>query len=225
MQQYACLRFRLMLKHDRRIFQRLRLARPILGTLDGQNALILDLGVAGAFVEHYGVTTPNARLRLQFRWHTEDIEFECEVARTQVVRRSTTNALSHTGVRFAQPIGDSEARLHDLMATFVGNLLASQRANANGTGRVDDVLPLSEVGGARRSRVRGLVSYRLRPDGKWRRTSTTDPAQPPDGFTVAAYEYEADLEVLCLAYEKADEEGRRMIRLVSELSVRTVALP
>lgn len=214
-----------MFKHDRRIFQRLRLARPILGTLDSQNALILDLGMAGAFVEHYGVTTPNARLRLQFRWHTEDIEFECEVARTVVVRRSSTNALSHTGVRFARPIGESEARLHDLMATFVGNLLASQKANASGAGHASDVLPLAEVGGARRSRVRGLVSYRLQPDGKWRRTATTDPAQPPDGFTVAAYEYEADLEVLCLAYEKADEEGRRMIRLVSELSVRTVALP
>jgi hypothetical protein len=220
--------FRPMLKHDRRIFQRLRLARPILGLLDGQNALILDLGVAGAFVEHYGVTTPNARLRLQFRWHTEDIEFECEVARTQVVRRSNTNALSHTGVRFAEPIGDSEARLHDLMATFVGSLLASQRANANGLGDAGDAslpLPLTEIGGARRARIRGLVSYRLRADGKWRRTPTTDPKQPPDGFTVAAYEYEADLEVLCLAYEKADEEGRRMIRLVSELSVRTVTLP
>jgi len=216
--------FHPMLKHDRRIFQRLRLARPILGLLEGQNALILDLGVAGAFVEHYGTTTQNARLRLQFRWHTEDIEFVCEVARTQVVRRSATNALSHTGVRFVEPVGDSEARLHDLMATFVGNLLASQKANADGLGHIAADTPLTEVGGARRARVRGLVSYRLRTDGTWRRSSTTDPRQPDDGFTVAAYEYEADLEVLCLAYEKADEEGRRMIRLVSELSVRTVTL-
>ena len=48
------------------------------------------------------------------------------------------------------------------------------------------------------------------------------PYQRPDGFTVAAYEYESDLEALCLAYEVADEEGRAMIRLVSELSVNTV---
>jgi len=52
---------------DRRIFQRLRLPRPILGTLDGQNTLILDLGVIGAFVEHFGVTTPKTRSRLQFQ--------------------------------------------------------------------------------------------------------------------------------------------------------------
>jgi hypothetical protein len=226
MQQYACLRFQTpMLAHDRRIFQRLRLARPILGLLDEQNALILDLGVAGAFVEHYGVTTPNTRVRFQFRWHTDDIAYLCEAARTQVVRRSGTNVLSHTGVRFIEAVGDSEARLHNLMATFVGSMLAAQKANANGLHEDSVHLPLAEIGGARRKRVRGLVSYRLRPDGTWRRTSTTEPRQPPDGFTVAAYEYETDLEVLCLAYEKADEEGRRMIRLVSELSVRTVALP
>lgn len=214
-----------MLRHDRRIFQRLRLARPILGTLDDQNALILDLGVAGAFVEHYGATTAKARLRLQFRWQTQEIEFLCEAARTQVVRRSGTNALSHTGLRFVEAIGDSEARLNDLMATFVGGILASQKANANGLGHENENVPLAEIGGARRARIRGLVSYRLRADGVWRRTSTTDRTQPPDGFTVAAYEYEDDLEVLCRAYENADEEGRRMIRLVSELSVRTVSLP
>lgn len=214
-----------MLRHDRRIFQRLRLARPILGQLDGQNALILDLGVAGAFVEHYGATTGNARLRLQFRWQAEEIEFHCEVARSQVVRRSGTNALSHTGLRFVEAVGDSEARLNDLMATFVGGMLASQKANLQGLQQAHEPLPLDEVGGARRARVRGLVSYQLRADGVWRRTATTDRTQPPDGFTVAAYEYEDDLEVLCRAYENADEEGRRMIRLVSELSVRTVSFP
>src|SRR6476661_802148 len=43
-----------MLEHDRRRFQRLKLAKPILGLIDGQSALILDIGVGGAFVEHYG---------------------------------------------------------------------------------------------------------------------------------------------------------------------------
>ena len=66
------------------------------------------------------------------------------------------------------------------------------------------------------------MCYRLRPDGRWIRNLTSDRKQPPDGFTVAAYEYESDLEALCLAYEVADEEGRAMIRLVSELSVNTV---
>ncbi|HJW94963.1 MAG TPA: PilZ domain-containing protein [Thermoanaerobaculia bacterium] len=207
--------------NDRRIFQRLRLPRPILGTLDGQNTLILDLGVIGAFVEHYGVVTPKKRCRLQFKWQREDIEIICDVARTDVVRRSGAKALSHTGLRFVEAIGRSEERLNDLIGSYVGNMLAAQKANAEGVAHENE-LRLVDMGGARRVRVRGLVRYRLRPDGTWVRSATIDRRQPPDGFTVAAYEYESDLEALCLAYEVADEEGRSMIRLVSELSVNTV---
>jgi hypothetical protein len=213
-----------VLPNDRRTFQRIRLARPILAQLDQQNALILDVGVGGAFLEHYGVMAPNQRLRLQFRWRSEDIEFVCEVARTRVVRDAGANVLSHSGVRFVEPVGDSEARLHDMIATFVGKLLAAQKINATGINHADSDVTLSELGGARRSRVRGLISYHLQPDGTWRRAATKDPRQPEDGFTVAAYEDDEDLEVLCRAYEAADDEGRRLIRLVAELSVRTVAL-
>jgi hypothetical protein len=208
--------------NDRRIFQRLRLPRPILGTLDGQNALILDLGVIGAFVEHYGVTTRMKRSRLQFQWQGQTIEIVCDVARTEVVRRSGTKALSHTGLRFVEAIGDSEERLHDLIASFVGKMLAAQKANAEGITHDDNELKLVDIGGARRVRVHGLMRYRLRADRTWVRDLTSDRRQPPDGFTVAAYEYETDLEALCLAYEAADAEGRAMIRLVSELSVNTV---
>ncbi|HEX3578927.1 MAG TPA: hypothetical protein VHY33_10225 [Thermoanaerobaculia bacterium] len=211
-----------MRTHDRRIFQRLRLPRPILGTLDGQNTLILDLGVIGAFVEHFGVTTPRTRSRLHFQWMGEPIEIICDVARTEVVRRSGASALSHTGLRFVEAVGRSEETLHDLIASFVGKMLAAQKANADGVAREGDDLKLIDIGGARRVRMQGLVRYRLQPDGTWLRALTGDRRQPPDGFTVAAYEYESDLEALCLAYEIADEEGRAMIRLVSELSVNTV---
>ena len=42
----------------------------------------------------------------------------------------------------------------------------------------------------------------------------------PDGFTVAAYEDEDELASLCETYEAADAEGRRLIRLLAELSSR-----
>lgn len=208
--------------NDRRIFQRLRLARPILGTFNHQNALVLDLGINGAFVEHYGVATTGLNCRLQFPWKTGTIEFIGEVARTFVTRVSGSEIVSHTGIRFTEPIGDSEEHLRDLMATFVGAVLAAQKANKNGIRLDEDHLTLMDVGGARRQRVRGLKRYRMDVDGIWSHASTTDPRQPPDGFTVAAYEYEEDLETLCEAYEAADEEGRRLIRLIAELSVQTV---
>ena len=52
--------------------------------------------------------------------------------------------------------------------------------------------------------------------------SHTSPLQPEDGFTVASWEDEAELETLCRTYETSDDEGRQLIRLVAELSVNSV---
>ncbi|MBV9493336.1 MAG: hypothetical protein JOZ54_03770 [Acidobacteria bacterium] len=210
---------------DRREFQRLRLAKPILGLMNGQSALVLDIGVAGAFLEHYGTMTEGDRFTLSFRWKGQDVEFLCEVARSAIVRTpggDGQSSVSHSGVRFVDAMGESRERLQDMMATFVGKVLAAQKANATGvmtSGSGDEIL--AQLGEARRLRSRGFVSYRLKGDGWWR-VPTSSPQQPPDGFTVAAYEDEEELETLCRAYEASDEEGRRLIRLVSELSALSV---
>ncbi len=206
---------------ERREFQRLRLAKPILATMDGANALILDIGMAGAFLEHYGTTEPGRRLRLSFRWQSEAVEFACEVVRTSVVREpggDGTNPVSHTGVHFVEAIGDANARLEELMANFVRRILDAQRANAAGEESHLNAI-LEGLGGARRKRTRGFMSYRLK-DGKWWRVPTESPRQPDEGFTVAAWEDEAELDTLCRTYETADAEGRQLVRLLAELSVR-----
>src|SRR5256885_4114258 len=102
-----------MVGNDRRDFERLRLAKPILALLDGQNALILDIGVSGAFVEHYGLTNRGDRFTLLFRWKGTDVEFVSQVVHTVLVRKAGSAEVSHTGLRFVQPIGDAEKRLND----------------------------------------------------------------------------------------------------------------
>jgi len=209
-----------MAPNDRREFQRLRLAKPILALLDGQNALILDIGISGAFVEHYGHSKAGDRLRLLFRWKGADVEFVAEIAHSVVVRNTLNSVVSHSGVRFVQAAGDAESLLNDMMATFVGKILAAQKANAGAT-EPSGAAALVDLGGARRSRSRGFVTYRLQ-GGTWSRELSDSATQPLNGFTVAAYEEEEELESLCRTWEAADAEGRRMIRLVAELSARTV---
>lgn len=209
-----------MTSDDRREFQRLRLAKPILGMLEGHNALILDIGVTGAFVEHYGKPEVGERLMLLFRWKGTDVEYVCEVRRTNAIRKAANDVVSHSGLRFLQPVGDSEARLNDMVATFVAKILAAQRANAAAT-EAPESGALVDLGGAHRSRVRGFITYRLA-NGAWTRTSTESPVQPPDGFTVAAYEDPAELQTLCETFEAVDAEGRRLIRLIAELSARAM---
>ena len=209
-----------MAPSDRREFQRLRLAKPILALFDGQNALILDIGISGAFIEHYGQSKSGDRLKLLFRWKGTDVEFVAEIAHTVVVRKAANAVVSHSGVRFVQAIGDAEARLNDMMATFVGKILAAQKANAGATESATSGA-LVDLGGARRSRTRGYTTYRLQ-NGMWSSEPSDLPTQPLNGFTVAAYEDEQELQALCRAWEVADSEGRRLIRLVAELSARTV---
>lgn len=209
-----------MVANDRRRFQRLKLAKPILATMDGQNALILDIGIAGAYIEHHGIARLGHRFKLTFRWEGEDIEFLSEIARSIVARPAADgqSPVSHSGVRFVEGQGNSTERLQEMMASFVGRLLAAQRANQSGEGSGDGAAILSQLGQARRLRTRGYVTYRWNGKG-WSVTRTADPTQPKDGFTVAAYEDEEELETLCQAYQTGNEDSRRMIRLVAELSV------
>jgi len=208
-----------MLPDDRRRFQRLNLSKPILAVARDNSALILDLGITGGLLEHYGTAAPGERFSLSFRWMGNSIEFECEVARSEVVRQpggDGLSAVSHTGVRFMKPIGDSAEQLKDLIATFVGRVLAAQKSNAAGT--PSESVVLENLGHARRVRTTGYISHRFK-DGQWWHIPTRSAVQPVDGFTIAAYEDEDEVHELCGAYERADEEGRRLIRLVAELSV------
>jgi hypothetical protein len=211
------------MRDDRREFQRLKLSKPILGTIRSSNALILDVGLAGAFLEHYGTAEPGERFTLTFRWQGHDVQFLCEVARSFVVREpggDGKSLVSHTGVRFVEAIGDAQTQLQDLITTFVSRILTAQKANASGElGESAGATILARLGEARRMRSRGYVSYHLKGDTWWK-APTESSKQPPDGFTVCAHEDDDDLAALCRTYEAADEEGRHMIRLVAELSVR-----
>lgn len=212
-----------MVADDRRKFQRLELQKPILALMRGQNALVLDIGMAGALIEHYGEAQHGDRFPLVFRWQGKDVQLECEVVRSTVSRAVAgdgQSSASHTGVRFIDPTGEDAERLQDLIVTFVGRILAAQKANAAGElGRSAGETILATLGEARRTRTRGFITYRYKDDASWWRIPVDTPEQPADGFTVAAWEDEEQVEDLCRTYESADEEGRRLIRMVAELSV------
>jgi hypothetical protein len=210
-----------MTSNDRREFQRLHLAKPILGLLDNGNALILDIGIGGALIEHHGQAQPGERIKLLFRWRAHDVQFVCEVVRSRVTRErpGMQTVTSHTALHFVEPVGSSADHLIDMMATFVGKVLSAQRSNAHGAGGGPDAMTLAQIGAARRARSEGWISYRWN-GAEWKVTPAMNSVQPDDGFTVAAYEDEDELQTLCATYETADEEGRSLIRLVAELSSR-----
>lgn len=208
-----------MADRERRRFQRMKLGKPLLAMIDGQSALILDIGLSGAFVEHYGTVASGDKFRLSFRWKGGEVAFLCSVVRTAVIRAAQEGqaTVSQSGIEFVESFGESDAKLQDMMGTFVARVLTAQKANASGDATTSASI-LSQLGEARRTRTRGFVAYLW--DGKaWTRRRTQLSDQPRNGFTVGAYEDEDDLEVLCRTYEQGDDEARNLIRLVAELSV------
>ena len=211
-----------MEQDDRREFQRLRLSKPILANMRSSNALLLDVGLGGAFVEHYDPVEAGERFRLSFVWQGAEIQFLSEVRRTDVVRKATggERAVSHTGVEFIEPVGDSLRLLRDMIGTLVGRLLVAQKANAAAEGKESaGATILAQLGDARRSRSRGYIVWRFK-DGEWSSARTTSAKQPLDGFTVGAHEEDDEVESLRSTYEAADEDGRKFLRLMAELSAR-----
>lgn len=207
---------------ERREFQRLNLSKPILANLRSSNALILDIGIGGAFVEHHGTMSPGERFNLTFVWRGEEVAFVCEVRNTTVVRTQSgpDPAVSHTGVQFVEPVGDSAARLRDMIGSLLARLLEAQKANATGEGvESAGATILARLGEARRSRSRGFVTWRLQ-NGEWKSSQSTSAKQPSDGFTVGDHEAEEDVATLRRTYQSADADGRDFIRMVAELSAR-----
>ena len=130
--------------------------------------------------------------------------------------------------------------MREMVSVLVARSLAEQVANARGIGPVmERNMPVfrgglvisSGVEGADDKNVRipktqividrGYVRCALagrRWTTKWSRSSE----QPAEGFTVPATEPADHVEQLCEMYEKADEEGRKLIQLLARLSVEKV---
>jgi hypothetical protein len=70
---------------------------------------------------------------------------------------------------------------------------------------------IDDLGRPLRERRIGYISCTFR-DGVWRRIETRSPEQPLHGFTVAAHESEEQLQLLRMAWEEADADGRRLLR-------------
>ena len=198
------------------------LLRGSLPELDGELALPGLSGPVTVQRDALGVVTIDAAnetdaMRALGYVHAQERYFEMDL-----LRRTAAGELAELFGPVAVGV-DKEHRIHRFRARVEADLhsiLGAHRANAAGAGQTDSSAHvLASIGAARRKRTFGYISYRLRGTNWWR-IPTDSPHQPEDGFTVPAWEDENELEILCRTYEHADDEGRRLIRLVAELSVR-----
>jgi hypothetical protein len=154
---------------------------------------------------------------LWFDWQEHTLRFQCELVRTTIVRlarKPSETSLYETGMRITVAEENSDTLLRELIAEYVVRALNEQVANARGTPPLAAYSYQSGKGDQYR-RCELLA-------GVWRRADTTNPRQPPNGFTISAEVEPRDIELLCKAWELCDAEGRRLTQVLAQLSISKV---
>jgi hypothetical protein len=222
---------------NRRRFERIRLSLPLQGSIGAHQVVVRNLSLIGCGIEHHFPLQVGTRVRLSFPWNGEMVSIESTVVRCKLEGSLVERDLSvySSGVRFAESSGWQVRVIREMVASQVSRALESQKENARGdipkylqkmaifrdgilTAHPDFDDSYTSLPSMRIARSRGYVRYGLE-RGTWRKKKTQDPTQPPEGFTVWAYEDSDQLEQLCETYQRGDEDIRSLIRIIAELSL------
>src|SRR5207247_3254955 len=101
--------------------------------------------------------------------------------------------------------------LRQMSAGLVARALGEQKANARG-------VPAEAAQCFQTGKGTEFLRFELI-NGAWRRTATTRPDQPAQGFTISAEEDRGHIEMLCNTFENTDEAGRKLIKRMAERSI------
>ncbi len=201
--------------HERRKYGRIELDEPLPGAMGDAAVTVVELSVGGFRVAHETRFQPGESRELQFTWSGRPLHFACRIIRSTLFRIAVSagqRSIFHSGTEIREAFNDSEHILREMIAQRVMRALEEQKANARG-------LPPAEAWVREDPKADRFRRYELA-DGVWRKMETRDPKQPPIGFTVALSVDPRNADLLCRTYESANEEGRRLTRMLAELSIK-----
>jgi hypothetical protein len=204
-------------EHERRRYGRIQLDdEPLPAVLDEAAVQVIEVSVVGCRISHDTRFSPTTNSRtIRVTWNDRKMEFWCEIVRStlfKIGRGAGDKSIYHSGIRFIEASGDSEATLRDLIAARIIRALEEQKANARGIPPLDQYT--YRVGKSNR-----YLRCEFTGD-RWRNMETTRVEQPENGFTISADIDPAQIEILCRTYERADPHGRRLTQILAELSIR-----
>ena len=198
----------------KRQFERIHFEHPMPGRLGDQPVRVLDLAIGGARLLGNTKITPGATRELRIDWQGKTIQLKCGITRCTLQTFATGKDQVSTyevGLRILESVGESDQVVRELIAYFVMKALEEQRANWEGIPPIGPYVHLE--GKSNRFRRCEFVN------GDWKITATTRPEQPLTGFTVSAEVAPHYIDMLCKTYQATDDEGRRLTRILAELSI------
>ncbi len=187
--------------------ERLHLTRPLDAWFGDYAVRLVDVTATGALAETDEEIPVGSRALLRFYWRDQEIELTAETMRYEDEQSTLTFV-------------DDTALLRKVIADSANEVLRAQQANLDGAREQnvvgDQTLTAASAG---LKRKQGYLTYTFE-NGAWIRRKTLLPDQPPNGFTVSAGESQEQIDMLCRTYETGDEESRRMMRMLAEISVK-----
>ncbi|HVG24135.1 MAG TPA: PilZ domain-containing protein [Thermoanaerobaculia bacterium] len=193
---------------DRRRFPRLRLATPVRTVIGRGDGTLVDISANGARIRHDTPVALGSRVRITFDWKGERFEATAEVLASRVASLGNATRFE-SRLRFLAVPERSQEILARTMTDVLDDDLRKWVANLHGW---------SEHGGGESDESgEGDGTYiRCRyMNGRWDQTHTRDPLPPIDGFTVASDTDPSEIRALCRTFERSDEEGRSLLRLIT----------
>jgi hypothetical protein len=220
--------------------ERIHLGIPILARANAVEVVLIDFSLRGCRVESHVPFKVNSDVNFTFVWSDDEVRLKGRVVRCKFDSASE-GRIYNTGVLF-ECDSESVALLKTIVGRQLERALEEQKANARGDlAEILEHMPIFTPGGTlaasakqiaeayegknallpwtRIARQRGYVKYSFENE-RWRKIRTTEPEQPPEGFTVWAYEDEKHLDKLRRVYEDSEPETRSLIRLCAELSLQ-----
>ena len=199
---------------DRRRFGRIHLDPPAAAKLAEARVDVVDLALSGARIMSYARFAPGLVAELKFDSEQGSVDVSCRVVRctlAQFASKPGEKSVYQSGLQFVETIGESDHVIREIIAAHVFQALEEQRANALGLPPVGPLIEPDEK--SDRFRRCELV------DGMWKRSETKSPDQPAEGFTISAAVPVRYVNLLCETYQRADAEGRRLTKILAQLSV------
>lgn len=192
---------------DRRKFGRIQLIENHPSTIDGIPVRLTEISVTGARITHELRFPRSATNTLRIEWHGRMIRLQIEAVRSMLVRPGEYQS----GVHFVNTADDSDKLLRELIAEHVTRALNEQIANARGVPPIGGYT--YQIGKGDRYRKCEFIS------GAWKKTETGISSQPVSGFTISSEIDPGHVQMLCQTWLACDEEGRRLIQILAELSI------
>ena len=227
---------------NRRRAERIRLSESVVARLGTQGAVLIDVSLFGARVEHYNRLRVGESRNLRLDVGNMSVSIRCSVVNSRIHRFASGDeglTVYRSGLDFTGEEQERLASIHQFIEHARAETLTEQIANAKGFAPP----PKGEMpifrGGALTSNSFNVASAKkdehLIPDKKiarevgyirfskkktsWIRIWTLDSSQPDDGFTVSANESADQVELLCNLYRDGDGKTREMIRLLAATSI------